>query len=626
MQRVPNRQALDRLADIRTCLFMVLILCGCVTEMPVPVTPPAAMPPEQTVSGREYVVSIGGDDANPGTADAPFRTINHAAQVAMPGDTITVREGVYREWVRPKRGGTSENARIVYRAAPGEDVRILGSEPAKGWRRAGGNVWELKLDESRFDGFNPFATLSRNPQYIKEDEEGDGWGWLKYGRWTHLGDVYIDGEGFTEKEQLDEVGTSMLSWHARTADGVTTILANFGGRDPNVHEVEINHRPYAFFPETAGLGYITVRGFTIQNVASHWAPPIAFQPGAVGVNGGHHWVIEDNIVLYAKAVCISIGNPNGPANREDSGHHVIRNNVLMRCGQAGTAGDGWAHHSHIRGNHIEDINYREEFGGWETAGIKHHRSAGVHIENNFIRNVHTADPAIGSAHGIWNDYQNTNWRISGNVVIGVEGFALLTEANWNGPNLNSNNIFAGGGIGVYSARGDAWLHNLFLRTPQQWENQPWGGRPAIGNSRWHNNLFVGHGMFSGIKTRDSVFSHNVYVDGARAHAQDTHAVVRTGASARAEIVKMNDGVRLELDVDRSVSEAMFPIVGDKSLGLNFAKDATVDTDFFGKRRDRNSNAAGPFAALKAGRNDFVIYEYPPLYRKALDLIGKETER
>ena len=45
----------------------------------------------------EYHVSTTGADANPGSQDSPFRTIQHAAELAQPGDVITVHEGVYRE-------------------------------------------------------------------------------------------------------------------------------------------------------------------------------------------------------------------------------------------------------------------------------------------------------------------------------------------------------------------------------------------------------------------------------------------------------------------------------------------------------------------------------------------------
>jgi len=41
-------------------------------------------------------------DSNPGIAGKPFLTINRAASVAAPGDTVHVLEGVYRERVTDK--------------------------------------------------------------------------------------------------------------------------------------------------------------------------------------------------------------------------------------------------------------------------------------------------------------------------------------------------------------------------------------------------------------------------------------------------------------------------------------------------------------------------------------------
>ncbi|MBW7938522.1 MAG: DUF1565 domain-containing protein, partial [Candidatus Omnitrophica bacterium] len=52
-------------------------------------------------TGREYHVSVHGDDANEGSQEKPLRTISAAAQLAQPGDIITVHSGVYRESVQP---------------------------------------------------------------------------------------------------------------------------------------------------------------------------------------------------------------------------------------------------------------------------------------------------------------------------------------------------------------------------------------------------------------------------------------------------------------------------------------------------------------------------------------------
>ena len=65
-----------------------------------------------------------GSDVNDGTEAGPFLTINRAAAVAQPGDTIVVHAGEYREWVKPQRGGLSDQRRITYQTAAGEHVAL----------------------------------------------------------------------------------------------------------------------------------------------------------------------------------------------------------------------------------------------------------------------------------------------------------------------------------------------------------------------------------------------------------------------------------------------------------------------------------------------------------------------
>ena len=74
-----------------------------------------------------FHVSTNGCDSFCGTQDKPFRTISKAASVAMPGDTVKVHAGVYREWVSPANGGT-EDHRIVYESAGDGEAVISGAE------------------------------------------------------------------------------------------------------------------------------------------------------------------------------------------------------------------------------------------------------------------------------------------------------------------------------------------------------------------------------------------------------------------------------------------------------------------------------------------------------------------
>ena len=97
-------------------------------------------------SGTEYYVSVQGDDQNPGTRKAPFRYIQRFADIARPGDICLVREGTYRETVRPKNGGRTGDP-VRYVAYPGEKVTISGTELITGkWSLYKDSIYQTKVD------------------------------------------------------------------------------------------------------------------------------------------------------------------------------------------------------------------------------------------------------------------------------------------------------------------------------------------------------------------------------------------------------------------------------------------------------------------------------------------------
>src|SRR5262245_38237878 len=71
------------------------------------------LPPPQS-GGVRYYVSPTGTDSNPGSETQPFKTIQKAADLVNPGDTVIVEDGIYTRSsggaiVSLNRGGTSSN-------------------------------------------------------------------------------------------------------------------------------------------------------------------------------------------------------------------------------------------------------------------------------------------------------------------------------------------------------------------------------------------------------------------------------------------------------------------------------------------------------------------------------------
>ncbi|MGC0272708.1 right-handed parallel beta-helix repeat-containing protein [Pseudactinotalea sp. Z1739] len=480
-------------------------------------------------------VATTGSDRDDGSASAPLRTINHAAQIAQPGDTVLVHGGVYREWVRPAHGGRSDRRRITYQAADGEQVVIKGSEQITGWERDGGTVWRATIDNSLFGEFNPFA----------ETVSGD---WVLYPAGAppkHLGEVYLNGRSFYEVHSRAEVADPPLRtsavdhwtdttdhirdpeqtrfvWYAEVGRDSTTVWANFQDADPNQALVEVNVRPAVFLPDRPHVDYITVRGFELAQAATPWTPPTADQPGLIGPNWAKGWVIENNIIHDAKCSAISIGKEASTGHnfattrrdkpgyqyqiesvftarqygwdREHIGSHVIRGNTIYDCGQNGIVGHLGCVFSTIEDNHIHNIAIKREFFGHEIGGIKLHAPIDVQISRNRIHDCTLA---------IWLDWQTQGTRVNHNILYANKRDLFIEVSH--GPYLVDHNLLASPVAIESMSQGGAYVHNLVggsVRIEQEMERAtpyhlPHSTQVAgyafiqAGDDRWLGNIFLG---------------------------------------------------------------------------------------------------------------------------------------
>ena len=88
-----------------------------------------------------FYVSTGGSNDNPGTLARPLRTIRHAASLAMPGDTVLVRAGTYRETVTPARSGTA-SAPITFKPYNNERVTVSGADVVTRWSAHSNSIYK----------------------------------------------------------------------------------------------------------------------------------------------------------------------------------------------------------------------------------------------------------------------------------------------------------------------------------------------------------------------------------------------------------------------------------------------------------------------------------------------------
>ena len=165
----------------------------------------------------DFTVAPNGSDANPGTEAQPFATLERARDAVrerkalgpLPdgGVTVDVRGGAYQLGqpfeLAEADSGTS-NAPVVYRARPGEEVRLVGGRIVTGWTRvsdpavlarldeaARTNVWQADLkalgvsDLGRMQSDDSWTSSSPGLEFFFNDQP------MTLARWPNEGSVKI---------------------------------------------------------------------------------------------------------------------------------------------------------------------------------------------------------------------------------------------------------------------------------------------------------------------------------------------------------------------------------------------------------------------------------------------------
>jgi hypothetical protein len=263
------------------------------------------------------------------------------------------------------------------------------------------------------------------------------------------------------------------------------------------------------------------------------------------------------------------------------------------------------------------------------AGIKFHAPVDLLIKGNRIH--HTT-------RGIWLDWMTQGTRVSGNLLY-KNGDDMFLEVN-HGPCLLDNNLFLST-LFRYRSEGTAFVHNLFAedfsaKLDLQRETPyftPHTTKKAglhkvnMGDDRFYNNIFVGkgesktpsvnpqkdHPTVTGVIGRGLYIYNdwptplqtggNAYYYGANPYSKEyDHMSTRTNPAIKLE--ERGENVFLHITLDADAQNMTTKPVTTEILGLAKVPQArfenadgtaiTINTDYFGKRRNPQAPTAGPF--------------------------------
>jgi hypothetical protein len=201
-------------------------------------------------SGASFYVATTGDNGNPGTQTAPWRTIQYAVDTVPAGASILVQSGVYNERVTIKRSGSASAGFLTLTAAPGAHPILDGT----GLRVPNGQNGLVTIDNAswvRVKGFEIRNYVSHSAALVP------------------IG-VYVEGAG----DHIEVLGNHIhaITTTVTTSAGDALGLAVYGTKAP------------------ASINWLTIDGNELDHLITGFSESLSLSGNV------ENWQVTDNLI------------------------------------------------------------------------------------------------------------------------------------------------------------------------------------------------------------------------------------------------------------------------------------------------------------------------------------------
>jgi hypothetical protein len=415
-----------------------------------------------------FYVATTGNDSNPGTQAAPWRTIQHAADTARAGGTVNVRGGIYEELVSINTSGNATDGFITFRSYPGETavLEAMHITPAKRSgvltindksyvRIEGFEIRNHRTSDHRLVplGINVIGAgshielLKNNVHHIEQNFEGrdapgqggNGFGIAVYGTdaTTPITDLIIDGN---EVHHLKTGSSESLVVNGNVTN--FRITHNVVHHNNNIGIDVIGFERTAPDPAVDQARDGVVSGNLVYNITSRGNPAYRNDESSDGiyVDGGTRILIDQNVIHD-----VDFGIELASEHKDRATSYITaRNNLIYHCHTAGVSIGGYAPE---RGRTddctvVNNTLYENDTSGTESGEFQMQWNMAHNIfANNIVyagsrclmalnkSGVKSDQPPVNIDHNLYycaSGSKASTWKGSAATVIGFEKYVQST--------------------------------------------------------------------------------------------------------------------------------------------------------------------------------------------------------